>query len=36
VPTIEAVDAGLLRARPLDETRERLHARIDRMVADRR
>lgn len=36
VPTIAAVDAGRVKARPLEETRERLHARIDRLVADRR
>lgn len=36
VPTIEAVDTGRIKARPLEETRERLHARIDRLVADRR
>lgn len=35
VPTIEALDAGRVTARPLEDTRERLHARIDRMVADR-
>ncbi len=36
VPTIEAVDTGRVKAGPLEETRERLHARIDRLVADRR
>jgi putative addiction module CopG family antidote len=36
VPTMDAVDAGRVNARPLEETRKRLHARINRLVDDRR
>lgn len=32
VPTVEAIDAGTVQTRPLEETRKRLHARIDRLV----
>lgn len=31
-PTIERIEAGTLKVRPLEEVRQRLHARIDRMV----
>jgi hypothetical protein len=32
VPTVAAIDAGTVKTRPLEETRKRLHARIDRLV----
>jgi len=34
VPTLQAIDAGIIKTRPLEETRKRLHARLDRMVGE--
>jgi putative addiction module CopG family antidote len=36
VPTLGAVRAGTVQVRSLEETRKRLHDRIDRAVAERR
>ena len=33
VPTLQAIDSGLVETRGLEETRSRLHARLDRMIA---
>ncbi|MBW6421102.1 type II toxin-antitoxin system ParD family antitoxin [Rhizobium sp. XQZ8] len=32
VPTLDAIDADPSKARPLEDARKRLHARIDKMV----
>jgi len=34
VPTLQAIDAGIIKTRPLEETRKRLHATLDRMVGE--
>lgn len=35
-PTVAAIDAGTMAVRPLEEARQRLHGRLDRMVERRR